>query len=142
MDRLFGEGLIRPSYLATAFSEGLILPVDMYHTVDEIVVKAALPGIKPEDLDIIITGDNLTITGETKVEREVKRENYIRQECRYGAFARSLTLPDGIEADKAEASIENGMLTLTIPKAEESKPKVVKVKAKETTESKDVETKS
>jgi len=95
-----------------------------------VVVKVAIPGVKPEDIDITVTGDTLSIKGEAKEETEVKRENYIRQERRYGAFSRSVTLPSGVETEKAEASFENGILTLNIPKAEEVKPKVIKVKSR------------
>jgi len=94
------------------------------------VVEAALPGLKPEDISIDITGDTLTIKGESKAEQEVKREEYLYQERRYGAFSRSVVLPGGMKSDKADATMEDGVLTLTIPKAEEIKPKAIKVKAK------------
>ena len=71
----------------------------------------------------------MTIKGESKAEQEVKREDYLYQERRYGAFSRSVVLPSGLKPDKAEATMENGVLTLTIPKAEEVKPKAIKVKA-------------
>ncbi len=130
MDRLFEESLVRPraGWLWPYGPE--TLAVDMYETPENVVVKTAIPGVKPEDIDITITGDTLTIKGEVKAEEEVKRENYIRQERRYGAFSRSLTLPTKVEAEKAKAEFENGILTLTLPKAEEVKPKVIKVKAK------------
>ncbi len=130
MDRLFEESFVRPraGWLWPYGPE--TLAVDMYETPENVVVKTAIPGVKPEDIDITITGDTLTIKGEVKAEEEVKRENYIRQERRYGAFSRSLTLPTKIVAEKAKAEFENGILTLTLPKAEEVKPKVIKVKAK------------
>ncbi|NIO71811.1 MAG: Hsp20 family protein, partial [Anaerolineae bacterium] len=106
------------------------LAVDMYETDEEVVVKTAVPGVKSEDIDVSITGDVLTIKGETKAEEKVEKANYIRQERRYGAFSRSLTLPSTVVADKATAEFENGVLTLTLPKAEEVKPKTIKVKAK------------
>ncbi len=84
--------------------------------------------MKEEDLDINIVGDTLTIKGEVKAEQEEKGRNYYRQECRYGTFARSLTLPAELNADKADASIENGVLILTIPKMEKAKPEAIKVK--------------
>lgn len=89
-----------------------------------------MPGVKPEDIDITITGDTLTIKGEVKAEEKVEKANYIRRERRYGAFSRSLTLPTSVVAEKAKAEFENGVLTLTLPKAEEVKPKTIKVKAK------------
>jgi HSP20 family protein len=100
----------------------------MYQTADDVVIKASLPGVKPEDVDVTITGDTVTIKGETKTEEEIKREDYLYQERRYGAFSRSVRLPGSLQTDKAEAVFENGVLKLTIPKAEESKPKTVKVK--------------
>ncbi len=130
MDRLFEDSFIRPSRLASLFGEEAQLPIDMYQTETDVVVKASVPGVKPEDVDITITGDTLTIKGETKMEEEVKRENYFYQERRYGSFARSITLPGSLQTDKAEATFENGVITLTIPKVEEAKPKSIKIKAK------------
>jgi HSP20 family protein len=130
MDRLFEESFVRPvgGRLAPA---GMEVPaVDVYQTDDAVVVKSAIPGIKPEDIDISITGDTLTIKGETRVEEEVNEENYIRRERRYGSFCRSLALPLPVVTEKAEAEFENGVLTLTLPKAEEVKPKAIKIKAK------------
>ena len=83
-----------------------------------------------------ITCDTLIIKGETKAEEEVKQEDYFYQEHRYGAFHRSVSLPDGLNTDKAEANIDGGVLTLTIPKSEQVKPKQIKVKAEGTTEGK------
>ncbi len=95
------------------------------------MVKATLPGLKPDDVTIDISGDMLTIKGETKAEQEVKKEDYMYQERRYGAFSRSVILPSGLRTEKCEATMEDGVLTLTIPKAEQVKPKAIKVKAKE-----------
>lgn len=142
MDRLFEDGPGRPFRLAPVFDEGLAPAVDVYETTDEVVVKTPLPGVKPEQLDINIANNTLSIKGETKVEHEDKQGNYLRKECHYGAFARSLVLPAGLNTDKADANLESGILTLTIPKAEEARPKVVEVKAKQITESKKAETKS
>ena len=131
MDRLFEDSFVHPSRSLEALGEVAAPTLDVYQTPSEIVVKAALPGVKPEDVNIDITGDALTIKGESKAEQEVKREDYLYQERRYGAFSRSVVLPGGLKSDKAEATIEDGVLTLTIPKAEEVKPKAIKVKAKE-----------
>jgi HSP20 family protein len=130
MDRLFEESVVRPraGWLAPLAAESLA--VDMYETDEEVVVKTATPGVKPEDIDVSITGDVLTIRGETKAEEKVEKANYIRQERRYGAFSRSLTLLSTVVADKATAEFEGGVLTLTLPKAEEVKPKTIKIKAK------------
>lgn len=142
MDRLFEDSNTRPFGLASVSGRGLAPAVDMYETADEVVLKTPLPGLKPEQLDIKVTGNILTIKSETNGEQEIKQENYLRRECHYGAFARSLTLPAGLEIDKTEASLESGILTLTIPKAEEVKPKVIKVKTKQIAEGKKVENKS
>jgi HSP20 family protein len=131
MDRLFEDSFVRPSRALGALGEVVAPTLDIYQTPSEIVVKAALPGVKPEDVSIDITGETLTIKGESKAEQEVKREDYLYQERRYGAFSRSMVLPGGLKSDKAEATMEDGVLNLTIPKAEELKPKVIKVKAKE-----------
>ena len=129
MDRLFDGRFFAPYRLFT-FETGDITPIDMYHTEKEVVVKATLPGVKPEEVDISITGDTLTIKGETKAEEKIERKDYLYQEHRYGAFHRSVALPSGLKTDKAEANFENGVLTLTIPKAEKVKPKQIKVRAK------------
>jgi len=129
MDRLFEESFVRMRGWPSLFGAET-LAIDMYETPDSVVIKTAVPGVKPEDIDISITGDVLTIKGETKVEEKVEKENYICQERRYGAFQRSVPLPGSLLTDKAEATFENGILTLTIPKSEEAKPKAIKVRAK------------
>lgn len=129
MDRIFDERFFTPYRLFT-LGPGTIVSIDMLHTDNEVVVKATLPGVKPEEIDVSITGDTLTIKGETKAEETIKREDYLYQEHRYGAFYRSVALPRGLQTDKTEAVFENGILTLTIPKFEEVKPKQIKVKAK------------
>jgi HSP20 family protein len=102
--------------------------VDVYETEDAVVVEAPVPGLKPEDVDITISGDTLTIKGETKFEEKVEQENYIRQERRYGSFCRAVALPEGLDRNNAEAGFENGVLTIAFPKSEEVKPKSIKVK--------------
>lgn len=129
MDRALEESF-RPLRILRGFEEIAPVPIDMYHTANEVVIKAALPGIKPEELDITISGNALTIKGETKAEEELKREDYLYQERRYGAFSRTITLPSSLETDKAGATFENGVLTLTIPKVEEIKPKAIRIKPK------------
>jgi HSP20 family protein len=136
MDKLFDDSFVRPSRALTALGEVAVPSLDIYQTPGEIVVKATLPGAKSEDVSIDITGDTLTIKGETKAEQEVKKEDYLYQERRYGVFSRSVVLPSGLKSDKAEATMEDGVLTLTIPKAEEVKPKAIKVKPKEKTKEK------
>jgi HSP20 family protein len=129
MDRMVEEGLVRaPAPFAGWMPGGLA--VDMYETDDSVVIKTAIPGMKAEDIEVSVTGDTLTIRAETKEETEVKRESYLRRERRFGSCCRSVTLPGGLEADKAEADYTDGVLTLTFPKAEEVKPKSIKVAAK------------
>ena len=130
MDRLFDESLIKPRWGWIAPMSAANLAIDMFETKDEVVVKAALPGVKPEEVEVTITGNTLTISGESKEENEVKEKDYLRQERRYGSFTRTVSLPDGLKADKADASFQNGVLTLKIPKSEEVKPKTIQVKAK------------
>jgi HSP20 family protein len=131
MDKLFEDSFVRPSRALAALGEVTVPALDVFQTHNEVVVKATLPGVKPEDVSIDITGETLTITGETKAEEQIKKEDYLYQERRYGSFSRSVVLPGGLKTDKAEATMEDGVLTLTIPKAEEMKPKAIKVKAKE-----------
>jgi HSP20 family protein len=129
MDRLFEDSFVHMRGLPAIFgSEPLAL--DVFETTDSVVVETAVAGVKPEEIEITITGDLLTIKGETRAEEKVEKANYIRQERRYGAFQRSVQLPGSLVTDKAEATFEDGVLTLTIPKSEESKPKTIKVEAK------------
>jgi len=136
MEKLFEDSFVTPSRILSTFDLGVATPIDMYQTANDVVVKATLPGIKPEEVDITITGDTLTIKGETKAEEKIKREDHLYREHRDGTFSRSATLPNGLNTDKAEADFNNGILTLTIPKSEETKPKQIKVRAKGVTESK------
>ena len=129
MDRLFEDSFVHPTRVWPELGGGQ-LAIDMYQTDDDVVVKASLPGLKPEEVDISVTGDTLTIRGEHKEEKEVKQEDYLYKERRYGVYNRSVTMPVQVKAEKAEAVFDNGILTLTLPKAEETKPKQIKVKAK------------
>jgi HSP20 family protein len=100
----------------------------MYETDENVIIKTAIPGVNAEDIEVSVTGETLTIKAETKEEEEVNRENYLRRERRFGSCCRSVTLPGGLEAENAEADYTGGVLTLTFPKAEEVKPKTIKVK--------------
>lgn len=128
MDRLFDDAFTRP--LGIAGNNWSVPAVDMYQTDDEVVVKAALPGIKPDEVQINVTGEMLTIKGETSQKEEVKEKAYHLREQRWGAFERSVALPTAVIADKAKAEFENGILTITLPKAEEVKPKTITIKSK------------
>ncbi|HEY59447.1 MAG TPA: Hsp20/alpha crystallin family protein [Anaerolineae bacterium] len=127
MDRLFDDFY---SYAPATYEGYGVVDLDMYQTDNDIVIKVAVPGVKPEDLKISVTGDVLTIRGEVKVDEEVKEANYHIRERRYGSFSRSVALPGKVVADKAVAEFKNGVLNLTLPKAEEIKPKTITVKAK------------
>jgi HSP20 family protein len=105
--------------------------IDMYQTDNDVVVKATLPGVKPDEINISITGDMLNISGDMQKEEEHKEARYHIRERRYGSFSRSIPLPTPVQADKANADFENGILTLTLPKAEEVRPKTINVKSKQ-----------
>jgi HSP20 family protein len=127
MDRLFDEAWTRRGMGWRQGERVTPLPVDVYSTANELVIKASVAGVDPEAVEITIEGDTLTIKGETKAPLE--NVDYHIQERRYGPFARTLTLGVPVQADQAEATFENGELTLVIPKAEEIRPKVIKVKS-------------
>lgn len=124
MDRLFEESFVNPA--TWQFGEGQLVPVDVYGTADEVVVQANLPGVKPEEVDITVEGNTLSISGDTS-SMIPAREGLLLQEIRRGRFIRTLTLPAGLEADKATATFEDGILTLRIPKAEQVKPRQIKI---------------
>lgn len=129
MDRLFEDSFVRPRTGMMPLS-GSEMALDVYETKDDVVVKAALPGVKPEDVDITITGDTLNIKGEMKEETESNDQEFIRRERRYGTFARSVTLPSGLQTDKADAKFDNGVLTLKLPKSDKVKPRSIKINTK------------
>ncbi|CAN5737306.1 Hsp20/alpha crystallin family protein [soil metagenome] len=124
MDRLFDDSFIRPGTLADGQNP---LALDVYSNEDAIVIEAALPGVRPEDVDISILGDTLTISGRTTDERKSEESGHAYREIRRGAFSRSLTLPGGLDADSTAASFEHGLLRLSIPKAEEAKPRQIRI---------------
>ena len=129
MDRMVEEGMVRAPAPFAGWAPGG-LAVDMYETDESVVVKTAIPGMNADEIEVSVTGDTLTIRAETKEEEEVKRESYLRRERRFGSCCRTVTLPGGLEAEKAEADYTDGVLTLTFPKAEEVKPKSIKVTSK------------
>lgn len=128
MSRLFDESWIRPAN-DWMRSTGGFLPVDMYQTEEEIRIKATMPGVAPEDIDINVTGDMLTIRGEVKREEESENGSYTSRERYHGVFQRSLLLPTMVIADKAETIYEHGVLAITLPKVEEARPRAIKVKS-------------
>jgi HSP20 family protein len=127
MDRLFDDAFTRP----IGMSGGSVVPViDLFQTEDEVVMKASLPGLNSEDVHISVTADVLTLSGNFKQENERKEATYHIREHRYGSFERSVMLPVDVQTDKAKADFENGVLTITLPKAETVKPKTINIKAK------------
>lgn len=129
MDELLEESFVRPSQRQMERSERrLRLPLDVYTTPEEIVIAASLPGLTAEEVDITLDGDRLTIRGELRPPLE--NVDYLFQERAYGPFSRTLTLNVPVNTDEAEATFENGVLRLTLPKAEETKPKTIEVKRK------------
>jgi len=126
MNSLLQESFVRPG--AMSGQDGYAtLPLDVAETENEFVIKAALPGVKPDDVQITVQGDTLTIRGESKAEEEKKGERWHVRERRFGSFQRSVTLPTPVDSDKAQAHYEHGVLTLTLPKSEAAKPRQIKV---------------
>jgi len=109
---------------------GWVPGIEMYEKADKVVVRAELPGMKKDEIHVSVVGNTLTISGERKAEAEVKEEDYYRCELCYGKFSRSISLPAGVDTGRVDASYENGILEITLPKAEAAKPKRVTVKAK------------
>lgn len=105
------------------------LTIDVYQTEDDIVIKSTIAGVKPEDVDVDITGDMVTIRGKREQQETIKAENYYYQECYWGSFSRSVILPVDIVADKAKAIMKNGILTIRLPKAEKLKTRKIEIKA-------------
>ena len=127
MDRLFDEGFSRPWRFPNPPEYAVAFPVEVSETDDAIEVKASMPGVQPGEVEITVANDVLTIKAEHREETEDKKREYYRREIRYGAFHRVLSLPVSVDADKAEARFENGMLHLKLPKAEALRPKQIKV---------------
>ena len=126
VNSLLQESFVRPGGVPGAGGP-TTLPLDVAETENEFVVKASLPGIKPEDVQITVHGDTLTIRGESKAEEEKQGRTWHLRERRSGVFRRSLSLATPIDADKANARFEHGVLTLTLPKSEQARPKQIKI---------------
>jgi len=127
MNRLFEQTLSRSrgeeGVTATAWTPA----VDIYETADTIVMKAELPGVTREDIHIHIDGSTLTLKGERRFSRDVQEESYLRIERPYGSFHRSFALPATVQQENVRAVLKDGVLELTLPKAEDSKPKRISV---------------
>jgi len=126
MNSLLQESFVRPG--GTGAQNGYsTLPLDIRETDHEFIVQAALPGVKPYDVQITVHGGTLTIRGESKAEEEKKGDQWHLRERRFGAFQRSVSLATPVDPDKAQARYEHGGLNLTLPKAESAKPRQIKV---------------
>jgi len=125
INRMFSEGV------GHAGEESNLTPwapaVDIYETENELVIKADLPDVNPQNLDIRVENNILTIRGERKFESKVTEDNYLRVERAYGSFSRSFSLANSVKTDDIKADYQNGVLTLSLPKREEAKPKQIKV---------------
>ncbi|HWQ13309.1 MAG TPA: Hsp20/alpha crystallin family protein [Roseiflexaceae bacterium] len=129
MNQLFEESFVRPS-LARGDSGGFTPALDLSETEDAYIVEAAVPGLKPENLEVTLENGLLSIKGEVKQESEEKKRNFHRIERRFGSFVRTVNLPTSVKADAISATLQNGVLRLEIPKAEEVKPRKIGVAVK------------
>lgn len=123
IDRLFED-----SFVGRWDGDGLGWPqIDVRQTDDDVVLTASLPGVKPDDVQVTITGQTINLRGSMKQEQDVDESQYLYQERRYGSFNRSIQLPVRVQGDQAKASFDDGILTITIPKAEEMKPRQIQI---------------
>jgi HSP20 family protein len=127
MDRLFEDSFVRPRSFGYPGDGNAILPLDITSTADALVVEAALPGIRPEDVEITIEDGTLTIRGESRQERQAAEGEALVNEIRRGSVSRAIALPSGLEPDKATATFEHGVLHLDIPRAEAVKPRQIRI---------------
>jgi HSP20 family protein len=135
MEHRFGELFRRPFSLGPSWFPRLRMPemeeispiVDIFEEGGDVVVKAELPGMKKEDIDVKLTGNSITISGEKKKEEKVEKKNYYRMERSYGSFTRAFSLPAEVQTDKAKAQFAGGILQIRVPKTEEAKKKEKKV---------------
>ncbi|OGD31134.1 hypothetical protein A2W60_00530 [Candidatus Azambacteria bacterium RIFCSPHIGHO2_02_46_12] len=107
------------------------LTIDVYQTPSEIIIKSTIAGVKPEDLDVAITNDMVTVKGRRMKDEEVSQDDYYYQECYWGSFSRSVILPVEVEAEKSKATLRNGILTVRLPKLERIKTKKIQVQEEE-----------
>ena len=136
MDRVFDRRFVRQWPMLKWEPAPAQLPIDLYETDDAVVVTASLPGVTSEDVQVSVIGRVLTIKGETKTATDETEGNYYHQERRAGAFQRVITLPTRVVADKAEATFEDGVLKLELPKVAEVKATTIEVKTKKAVEGK------
>ncbi len=105
------------------------LMVDVYQTPTEIVIKSTVAGVNPEDIDISIVNDMITIKGRRVLDENIRNEDYFYQECYWGSFSRSIILPMEIDSDRVNASLKNGILTIRLPKIDKNRVKKIRIKA-------------
>ena len=127
MDRLFEDSFVRPRGWGVGSLDGATFALDVSTTPDALVIEAALPGVKPEDVDVTVENGTLTIRATSASQAQETEGEYLVQEIRRGEFARSVALPNGLEPDRAAATFENGVLTLRVPKAEQVKPRQIRI---------------
>ena len=130
MDRLFEGSFIRPTTWTGLAAGQIAVPVDLWETNDAYHMRADLPGMTPDTIDINVTADTVSFAGETQPQTDVTNDGWLRQERRVGKFQRSFTLPVQIDPTKVQASFEHGVLDLVLPKADQVKPRNIKVNAK------------
>ncbi len=131
MDQMFNDAFIgSQSRTGTQDRQsGWALPLDVMENDDNFVVRTSLPGVNPQDVDITVRDNVVTIQGETRQEPEAENQRYLMREHRYGRFYRSITLPVTVDGDKVQAEFRDGILTLTLPKAEQAKPKRISIRS-------------
>jgi len=130
MDRLFEDSFIRPNGSWSGLAAGQVaVPVDLWETQDAYHLRADLPGLTPEDIEINATADTFQVSGEFKAQTDVTSEGWLRQERRSGKFSRAFSLPMQIDPNKVDAKFANGVLELVLPKAENVKPRQIKINA-------------
>jgi HSP20 family protein len=129
-DRFFEDAMVRPSVFSSELFEAQDIPMDIAEEANDILVKASVPGVKPEALHIEVNEDRLRIWTEAKEEKETKETNYHLRERSYGRLERFVTLPYHVNADKAKAEFKDGVVTLTLPKMAEVGRKEIKVTTK------------
>ena len=132
ISKIFGEQAEPEEENDNLFSETEgQLALDAYQTENSVIIKAPIAGVKPEDIEVSMTENSITIKGARKLEEEVKNESYFAQECYWGAFSRQVSLPEGVNTEKAKAALKNGVLTIAIPKTAKSQTKILKISTEE-----------
>lgn len=131
MNRLFNSSLSREDRREVGLLDGVWSPaVDIYDSKDSILVRADIPGLKKEDIEVSVQADTLVIKGEKKQEKEVKEKDFVRIERFYGNFQRAIRLPSEVDTGRVDATYKNGVLELMLPKSEKAKPKQIKLEIK------------